>query len=302
VFSFVIGRVATLATFAALLTAVIACGSTPVAPTATPTVPPTPVVTQPPSAGPTAAPSPVPTGTPEATGAALLLEVTSEGGFINPSARIGQLPTVVVDTDGKIYTPSGDVSGALIPVVDVHDVGEAGAAQIIQAIRDAGLDQEGDSGGIVADSGVTVFTVDIDGQEIVNRIGANGPGQPGQPGGGNNPAIDLLNRLTDPTETWGDVSAETSTYEPVAYRVYTAPAASGGGETVDWPLSTPLTEFGTPATPDFGVSGLRSGIVTGDDAATIADALSLKSSQDTVVYDGHPYQLWVRPLLPDELN
>jgi len=209
---------------------------------------------------------------------------------------------VVVDTDGKIYLPSGDASGALIPGVDVRDVGEAGAEQIIQAIRDAGLDHEGDDGGIVADAGVTVFTVEIDGQEIVNRIGANGPGQPGQPGGGNNPAIDLLNRLTDPTETWGATDVEASTYEPVAYRVYAAPAEASDGETVDWPLSTPLTDFGTPATPDFGVSGLRSGIVTGDDASTMAGALSLKSSQDAVMSDGHAYQLWVRPLLPDELN
>jgi hypothetical protein len=57
---------------------------------------------------PTGAPLPGPAGSAAPSAArstepapALLLEVASEGGFINPSANIGALPMVVVDSDGR---------------------------------------------------------------------------------------------------------------------------------------------------------------------------------------------------------
>jgi hypothetical protein len=269
---------------------VVACGAP--APTSSPTPAPTP------TPGPTTAPTPAPSPSPSA--AARLLEVTSEGGFIAPSARLGQLPTVVVDADGKIYTQAFDDSGTphLIPGVEVRDVGAAGAAAIMQAIHDAGLDQNGDDGGAPGDTGVTIFTVELNGEEYINRVVATGPGRPG--GGG--PATDLLNRLLDTTETWGSSGAASSTYAPVAYRVYVAPADSAGSENMDWPLTTAPDQFGSPATPDFGVTGLRSGIILGGDASTFAAAVAGASSQETFTFDGHAYQVWVRPLLPDELG
>jgi hypothetical protein len=247
---------------------------------------------------------PTPTPSPSPQGATLLIEVTSEGGFISPSARLGQLPTVVVDADGKIYTQAVDESGTpkLIPLVDVRDVGAQGAAAILAAIRDAGLDANGGDSGAPGDTGVTIFTVVIDGETYVNRIAATGPGVPGHPGGGSNPAFDLLSRLLDPAETWGAANVTTTTYEPVAYRVYVAPASAAGSDTVDWPLATPPADFGAPQTPDFGVTGLRSGIVTGADAQAFAAAVAEAGSQATLISGGDAYQAWVRPLLPDELG
>jgi hypothetical protein len=233
-----------------------------------------------------------------------LIEVTSEGGFIGPAARLGQLPTVVVDTDGKIYTPALDASGApkLIPIVGVRDVGPEGAAAILAAVHDAGLDANGGDSGAPGDTGVTVFTVAIDGETYVNRIAASGPGVPGHPGGGSNPAFDLLNRLLDPAETWGAADVTTSTYEPVAYRIYDAPASADGADTLDWPLATPAADFGSPQTPDFGVIGLRSGIVTGAEAQAFAAAVAGADSQVALISGGDAYRTWVRPLLPDELG
>ncbi len=211
-----IDRLFRISAVATLTTLLIACGST--TPTASPTVsqPPTSAPASTPTAAPTlpsatttpvpATASPAPTETP--AGAALLLEVTNEGGFIAPSAHLGEVPSVVVDTAGNIYTagptpacPSGGGCGSLIPPVVVRDVGANGAAQILAAMRAAGLDKEGSSG-VPGDAGVTVFTAQIDGQEIVNRIAAGGPGGPGHPGASPQPAIDLLNRLLDPI---GDV-------------------------------------------------------------------------------------------------
>ncbi|MDL2335006.1 MAG: hypothetical protein QFC55_03110 [Chloroflexota bacterium] len=273
--------------FVALLVA--ACG----APAPTPS--PTPALTPSPTHAPTPSPTPAP---PSAT---LLLEVTNEGGFIAPSARLGQLPSIVVDADGKIYTQAVDLNGepTLIPGVDMRDVGPDGAAAIMAAIHDAGLDQNGGDVGVPGDSGVTVFTVEIDGEEYVTRVAASGPGHPG---GGDNPAIALLNRLLDPSETWGASNPTSATYQPVAYRVYVAPAASAATDSLAWPLATAPADFGSPATPDFGVTGLRSGIVTGADAQAFAAAVASASSQVTFTLGGDAYQAWVRPLLPDELG
>ena len=257
-----------------------------------------------PSPSPSPTPTPLPTPSPTPVGATLLIEVTSEGGFINPAARLGQLPEVVVDADGKIYTQAvDDGSGKLVPGVLVRDVGAAGAAAILAAIRDAGLDVENtDGGGVSGDTGVTIFTAVINGETIVNRVVASGPGGPGHPGGGSNPAVELLTRLTDPAETWGAANVITTTYQPVGYRVYDAPAADGRSGSVDWPLTQPLADFGSPQTPDFGVAGLRSGIVLGADAASLAAAAADATSQETFKSDGDAYQVWVRPLLPDELG
>ena len=84
----------------------------------------------------------------------------------------------MVDTAGDIYAADPNATQqTLVPAVVVRDVGANGAAQILAAIRVAGLDQEGSSG-VPGDAGVTVFTAQIGGQEIVNRIAAGGPGRP----------------------------------------------------------------------------------------------------------------------------
>ena len=298
----------TLLLAAALAFQLAACGS------AAATQAPTAVA---PSAVPSAGPggSPVPSNPPATTPPApgLLLEVTSEGGFINPSASLGAVPAVVVDTDGRIYTPAvaaGGSAAPLVAAVDVRDVGPAGAARILEAIRAAGLDHEGAGGGIVGDSGSSVFTVVLGGNTIVSRFGqAGGPGRPGGggPGASGDPtamAFDLLTMLTDPSQGWGSAAAPATRYSPVGYRVFEAPGAptsTPGGASVPWPLAPGLVGFGAPAVPDRGVSGLRSGVVTGADATALASALAAATPATAFTSGGQPYTLWVRPLFPDEL-
>ncbi len=285
----------------ALTTLAVACGST--APTASPTAsrPPTDAPTAVPSPTPTLeAPSPSPSSNPAT--AALLLEVTSEGGFISPSAHLGELPVVVVDTDGNIYTADPNATAALlIPQVVVRNVGPDGAAQILAAMHDASLDTEGDNGGVPGDTGVTVFTSEIDGQEFVNRITAGGPPGPPRPGQSPNPATDLLNRLLDPTDTWGATDPSSATFTPSAYKVYVAPTTATA-TTADWPLTASLADFGTPAQPDFGVTDLRTGAVLAADATMLASALGTTPAGTLITSDGQTYEVWVRPLLPPELG
>ncbi len=217
-------------------------------------------------------------------------------GLLRPPEGLRARLAGVDDQHGAV-----DLSGepGLIPGVDMRDVGPGGAAAIMQAIHDAGLDQNGGDTGIPGDLGVTVFTVEIDGDEFVTRVAASGPGHPG---GGDSPALALLGRLLDPAETWQASNPTSATYQPVAYRVYVAPAAVAGPGSLDWPLATAPADFGSPATPDFGVTGLRSGIVTGAAAPAFAAAVAAATSQVTFNSGGDAYQLWVRPLLPDELG
>jgi hypothetical protein len=276
-------------------------------------------------------PAPVPSGTPAPQAsdspaaspvpalATLLLKVTTEGGFINPEATLAALPTVAVYADGRIITP-GPVDaiapGPLVFPVLVRDVGPAGAAAILAAIRQAGLDKPSTgSPGIPGDAGTNVFTVVIDGTTTTTRLagGAPGPGGPisggGPAGGSADPgraaALDLLDRLTDPTQTWGAASAPETPFVPAGYRVFVVPGAPASDQTsapVQWPLATALDAFGTPAVPDRGVTGLRQGVVVGADAAILRPILEAARSSTPFVSGGKTYTLHVRALLPDELG
>ena len=283
---------------------VVACGGT--AATATPGASSTPSVA--PSASPSASP---------AAAVTLLLKVTTEGGFINPAANLTALPSVAVYSDGRILTPGAVDAifpGPLVMPVAVHDVGPDGAAGILAAIKEVGLDKPatGD-GGIVADSGTNVFTVVVDGVTTTSRFA--GGGRPGQPGGpvasGDTErvaALALLERLLDPAELWGAPAAVDGIYKPAGYRIFVAPGATdAGGANVSqppiaWPLPTTLADFGAPATPDRGIAGLRQGALLGDDAALMAPLLAKATSITAFTSGGSPYTLSVRALYPDELG
>jgi hypothetical protein len=262
---------------------------------------------------PSASPTETPAATPQAP--TVILRITSEGGFISPAANLNAVPPVSVYADGRIFTPGPVLEiypGPLVPTVTVRDLGAAGAGAIIEAIRAAGLDKAGNGGGIVADSGASVFAVTLDGRTVVTRFGlGGGPGGPGAPGGGTNDparaaALDLLTRLTDASETWGQPAPQAVTFDPTAYRIFVAPGAppvdpAVAQEPVAWPLATGLDAFGIPAVPDRGIAGLRQGIVFGADAATLKPLLDAATVATPFASGGSSYTLYVRPLLPDEM-
>lgn len=257
------------------------------------------------------APSASPIASPAA--ATLLLKVTSEGGFINPAAGIAALPTVAVYTDGRILSPGivpAVYPGPLVMPLAVHDVGAAGAAAIVAAIQQAGLDKPATSGpGVPGDSGTSVFTIVIDGATTTSRFAGGQPGQPGGPVASGDAeraaAFALLDRLLDPTDTWGGPPTQESLYVPTGYLVFVAPSGPPSDPQVSqspaaWPLSTPLGGFGSPATPDRGIAGLRQGAVVGQDAVTLGPVLTRATALTAFTSAGAAYTLYVRPLLPDE--
>jgi hypothetical protein len=286
----------------AVLAAACAAATSPVSPSASP------------HSSPAASAIP-PSSDPSAPPASLLLKVTSEGGFINPAATLAALPIVTVYADGKIFGPApvdAIAPGPLLPALNVRDVGPEGAKSILAAIRTVGLDKPAAGGpGVPGDAGTDVFTVVVDGTTTTSRFAGGGPGGPGVGVGGGitNPeqgaAIDLLNRLLDPAETWGAPSAPEDPYTPSGYRIFVGPAnpqpdPSAGAVSVAWPLATALDAFGTPAVPDRGIVGLRQGVALGADAETLTPILKSATTDTTFTSNGKSYTLYVRPLLPDE--
>jgi len=256
---------------------------------------------------------------PSAAPAALILKVTTEGGFINPVASLNALPIVEVYGDGRILTP-GPVDaifpGPLLAPVDVRNVGAQGADAIIAAIRKAGLDRGSTAGpGIPGDSGTDIFRVTLDGQTVETRLSGNGPGvggvgQPGGGGGGSDDpgrsaAFALLDRLLDPNDTWGAAAGPHAAYQPTGFRVFVAPGAPAEDATthqepVAWPLATALGDFGTPALPNRGIDGLRQGAVVGADAEALGPILTKANQATPFTSGGKEWTLYVRALLPDE--
>lgn len=267
------------------------------------------------SPAPTAAPTPSPPlpSPSVAAEATLLLEARAEGGFINPAGRIGELPLVVVDTAGRIYLPDPTLGGSMIPAVSVRDTGPAGAAAILEAARRAGLaDGTAGGGGVMADTGAVVVTLEVDGSEVVTRIvGAGGPPigapglspDPGAPGPTPNPgaaAADLIAQLTDPALAWGGATAGTAPLRPSAYRVWVAPADAAVDATsgIAWPIAGDPPTFGSPAAADFGVTGLRSGVVGGGEATSLESSLKAVAAGTPLIAGGKAWQVWVSPVLP----
>jgi hypothetical protein len=268
--------------------------------------------TAPPSASPPPSATPSATSSPAASAAGLLLKVTSEGGFINPAATLAVLPTVAVYTDGRILT-QGPVDaiypGPLLTPVAVRDVGRSGAAAILAAVKQAGLDRPSSAGpGIPGDAGTDVFTAVVDGTNTTSRFAGAQPGRPAASGDDERvAALALLDRLLDPSETWGAPAAADTVYVPVGYRIYVAPDApqadpQASQSPVAWPLATPLAEFGTPSAPDRGITGLRQGVALGADATTLRPILERATALTAFTSDGSSYTLYVRPLLPDEVG
>jgi hypothetical protein len=270
--------------------------------------------------GATASPpgSAVPSASPAPTLASseLVLRVAHEGGFVAPLARLAQPPIVAVYADGRIISPAPvamEYPGYIVGPLQVRSVGADGvtailAAAVIAGLTDADATYPADG---IADAPDTVFVIVENGTRITTRFGAlaEGMGAPGDQGSSEparRAAAGFLARLTDSADTFGAPAAPPTLYAPTAFQVWVSPrppAASNPELTqqpVAWPLATPLASFGTPATPDAGIDGMRVGIVAGADAATLEPFLARANLLTPFNSGDRTFWLLVRPLLPEE--
>jgi hypothetical protein len=243
----------------------------------------------------------------------VVLQVATGGGFVPVEINSTLIPEFTLYGDGRIIVPGPTTMqypGAALPNLQTTVVSEDVIQAILSAAKEAKLFQNGVDYGRpgVADVGSTTITVNADGASYKSDIYALGFDSTG----GNvtmeqqqaRAAInDLRNKLSDPTNFSAPQPAWEA-YDFTALKVFSrqVPATSDTSSTDVKPnhLPWPLSDLGTAGTEVANAQGLRQLVVTGDDLATLK-ALLPQATQITLWQSGNAdYDLWLRPLLPDE--
>ena len=270
----------------------------------------------PPSGSPpsTSPPTDVP-GIAHPTGSAdLLLRIESGGGFINPSALFGQLPTLSVFGDGRVVVAGPQIEvfpPPALPNFVSYRISEEGVQKLLENAQAVGLlgpDAHYDSIGI-ADAPTTTFTVVAGGQRHTISAYALSEGGPNDTQltpevRRARAALFAFEQRASDLRAWlGSAIVEPeSPYRFEALRIFATPAqpdAQGGVAPgfADWPLATPVAAFGAPLA---NVPETRCGVISDGDLDTLRPALD-KANQATFWRSGGAtFQLTLRPLLPDE--
>ncbi|MFN2589947.1 MAG: hypothetical protein ABR518_04175 [Actinomycetota bacterium] len=233
----------------------------------------------------------------------LVLRVEVGGGFVPAEARLLQIPGFSLFGDGRVVITGAQIEiypGPALPNLQVRSVTEEGVQAILEAARAAGLegpDRHHDNPTVI-DAPSTTFTVIADGYRHVTTVDALHEGDPAHQ------ELRAFDEKLGNLEPWlpkGSVTAE----EPFRFaglRVFVMPEFPEGGEELPqeekaWPVSTPLSSFGTPVK---GQPDVRCGVVEGSDLEALRP-LAQDANQLTPWRSGDEvYHLVFRPLLPDE--
>jgi hypothetical protein len=249
-----------------------------------------------------------PTG-PDAS-AHLVVRIEEAGGFVPAEYTFTRQPTIVIMSDGRIYTTPPQIEIYPSPIAvsyEVREVTADGVEAIIDRAIEAGLTEDGtkgpdENGAQVADASTTVFTfVDRDGTEHVVSAYALGFDV-----GTETPERQALAEFRDDLgdlDSWmpdGSVSADSEVVAAETLRVgvnaYTGDEALPQDERT-WPLSTSLDAFGEARSE--GIVD-RCGTLAGNDLATFLEAAAGANVLTPWTSDGQRYALLLDPLTPDE--
>ena len=251
-------------------------------------------------------------GSPSPAANDLVLRMETAGGFVIPSYRYGAVPEFSLFGDGQVVEPGLHTEifppPALVEPVTMQ-VDEVGIQAILDAAREAGLFGPDAHYTIltVADAGTTTFTLVSDGQRhIISVYGLGIDNTSPQMTDDERVVREKLaafqQKLMD-LQSWlpnGSVS-DSGEYQPTGVEVYVqdgAPSQQSPNEpVVEWPLATPLSNFGDPLQDD---NGWRCGTVAGDDFTTLKAAVDRATSISPWTSEGSGFSLTFRPLLPDE--
>lgn len=241
----------------------------------------------------------------------LVLRVETAGGFVPHEYMLRRVPEFSLHGDGRLITQGPQAAiypGPALPNLLVRQISTEGMEAIVKAARGAGLagpDREYPCN-MVADAPTTVFTFSDNG---IHRISAYALGIGCEGGGvsaGEETArakLESFQEKLGDLEGWlpgGSVGREMS-YRFEALRAHVAPAGGSGGEepkpqVKDWPLAGSLAQFGK----ESAEAPARCGVVAGEDLTTMLRALQSANETTRWRSGGVVYQVWFRPLLPDE--
>lgn len=253
-------------------------------------------------------------------GDALVLRVSSEGGFIAPGAIFARLPDFTLLGDGRVVV-TGAVEAifpgpAMLPL-QVRRLTESGMQSVLRAVAATGLfaDSKAFNGArnVLADAATTVFTLHADGREVTISVYGLGtldasnlpPGIADAELAAHRSLSSLAGRLSS-TQGWLEPNAWTDPawqpYRADALRLLVRnadvdpPDQSGiGNQLAAWPSGGAAT-FGDPT----AAAGSRCGVVVGAEESAWVGALEKANQLTRYVASGHRYEVLARPLLPDE--
>jgi hypothetical protein len=242
-------------------------------------------------------------------GTAVVLRVSSGGGFVTPQTNLRALPAFTLYGDGTIVVPGPVIqiypAPALTPLVR-STVGERGVQAVLRRARAAGLLASrtidyGDMAAVgVSDMPTTTLFVNAAGKRFEHQayaLGATARGRRLSPAQAK--ARLALQRFIAalPHGTSGAVSA------PHGFAVYVAPfqgQAQPGAAPVVWPLESNLATAGKPVP---GGRGYRCIGVGGKGVKTLIATLRRANEQSRWAAGAGTkavYEVIARPLLPDE--
>jgi hypothetical protein len=246
-----------------------------------------------------------------------LLRIDLVGGFVAPIVNVTRLPLVAIYADGTVIStgPMIDIYPApALPNLRELTLTPAGLDHMVALAKAAGLGEDKRySGGIVTDMPDTVFTFVDHGTTIAVAAYALGfdEGEIADPAvrAARAKLLALQSKLTNLANTLppDELAAGDRPYEIERIRVYAQPidpanppAADLPQQPMEWPLAIDLATFGETGNSAFAGDETRCGLVEGVDARTLVAALKQANQLTPWVSNGTEYQIWVRPLLPDE--
>jgi hypothetical protein len=244
----------------------------------------------------------------------LVLRVSSEGGFVAAESLLTSVPSFSLFGDGTVVTLGAQTAiypGPALPPLIATPITEDGIQALVRSAVDAGLGEDHqytDLGSVgIADADTTVFTLTVDGVTHVTKayaLGVGGGQQPDQMSDEEFAARTRLERfqasLTDLHRTLpeGSVGPDAE-FVPAGLRLFLSEYRRSQDlkePAVAWPLSTPLSAFGDPASLD----GYTCGTVTGADLDAVLPLAQTANQLTPWTSDGARFAIAFRPLLPDE--
>jgi hypothetical protein len=242
------------------------------------------------------------------------MRVVTGGGFVPIQYNYTMVPEFTLYGDGRIIAPGPTTMqypGAALPNLQTAKVSEDVIQEMLAAAKEAQLFRNGVDYGQpgVTDVGTTTITINAGGttyKSAVYALGfdsAGGSGLTMQQQQERAAANDFRTKLTDPTNFSAPQPAW-ETYDFTALKVFSqaidTTAETASTEVRPNHLPWPLADLATSGTAVENAQGLRQLIVSGDDLATIKPLLQ-QATEITIWESGAAkYDLWLRPLLPDE--
>jgi hypothetical protein len=242
----------------------------------------------------------------------VVIRIVTGGGFVPIEYNVTLIPEFTLYGDGRIVETGPttlEYPGKALPNLQTAVVPESVVQTMLAAAKEAGLFQNGVDYGQpgVADVPTTTITVTAAGAAYTSQIYALGFSEGGnltlQQQQARAAISDLVGKLEDPS-TLTDVQPAWEAYDFTALKVFSRPVdTTASTESTDVRpnhLPWPLADLATAGKVVENAQGLREVVISGDDLTLLKPLLG-QATQITLWKSGDKeYNLWLRPLLPDE--